>query len=1139
MRRVRILTAWGIAAAAAGMMLAGAAIGQPQGDPLADNFRNPPDTAKPWLWWQWINGNVTKDGIHLDLEWMKRVGLGGTVVTDVAIGVPPLMDHRIKSLSPEWWDTVGYAASESARLGLSLTFYSSPGWSETAAPWVKPEEAMKKVVWSETRVSGPGRFTGTIAQPPSVPGPFLDVAGSLAPIKLPHVDIPGAKPDLQMSPLNPVFYRDIKILAYRAPAGDVAIAELHPKITSNAGPLDAGMLMDGLLSKKQALPGAAPGRPVWVQYAFDTPQTMHALTLNIGNGNLFSVSSIPNGDVESSNDGQNWKTLARLPGIYNDSGPQTTYAFAPTKARFFRVVFADVPRNPMAVFGAPGLTHYDIGELRFEPGARVNRFEEKAGYGVTFDYETLGTPDSGPGAAIPAAGIIDLTSKLKPDGTLDWTVPPGNWIVLRLGYALTGAVNVSATVEGLGLEVDKMKRDHVSAFLHGYIDPLLAAVGPNSGKQGLRGIFADSWEAARENWTDDMIAEFRRRRGYDPTPYLPTLAGMVVGSADASDRFLWDFRRTIADLVAQNHYGTIHDYLNQRGLSFSAEAVGVKIKTVADSLQAKAYTDMPVGEFWLVPPGGTPAPFHTSDIREAASAAHVYGQNLVGAEAFTIAPFVVDSWAISPWNAKWLADRNLALGVNRFEISTGVHQPFAEGHKPGITLGPFGQFFTRNATWAEEAGPWVSYLARSSYMMQQGRAVSDIAYFYGEGAPIAAPYWEPLKPEVPEGYAYDYVSADAIIGLTSVKDGRIVLPSGQSYRVLVLPDKTDRMTLPLLQKIHDLVAAGAVLVGPRPTASPGLAPDDSKIRALADQIWGGKASDLAAGRAFGKGRVYSGAGIADILAKLGQAPDFDYAKPEPDSNIVWAHRATSDGDIFFVANQVERAETVDVSFRTAGKMPELFRPDTGETAPAGFRIENGRTKMRLTFDPYGSVFVVFRKPATMSSLVVPENVVTTAGTIGGAWDIDFPPNWGAPARAKLEGLQSWTDNAVAGIKYFSGTATYTKDIDAPESWFKSGARMVLDLGSVRDIAEVAVNGRPLGIVWKPPYRVDVTDALKRGHNHLEIKVTNNWANRMIGDVESAPAQPFTYSTGFPYRHGAKLVPSGLLGPVTVLTVADH
>jgi len=1124
-----------------------AGTGQGGNDAMELAFKEPPQSARVRVWWHWMSGNVTKEGITADLEWMKRVGLGGVQHVEADLGTAQYVDTPLKLLSPGWRDAFHFAAAECDRLGLDMTTNISPGWSECGGPWVKPEEAMKKVVWSETRVEGPRKFVGKIDLPPSVNGTFQTLERPREVIEPPEMAA-GAKPWTKPTPAPyPTHYADTAVVAYRLPEGDVLMADLHPKVTSSGGNIDLASLTGSDLNKTVALTFPEEGKPAWVQFEFAQSFRTRAFSISIQGGESSSGGGgMPDGEVQASQDGTNFVTLVNLPGPAQAAAPLRTFSFPETTARFYRVMLRPGPGPapwwiPASATDIPAmrmpapLKEFRIAALVFHSSARVNRWEEKAGFGAMFEYDSVPTPPVPSAAAIPRASVLDLTSRMTNDGSLEWDVPEGNWVILRMGYSLTGATIHPAPPDETGYEVDKLSRKYVESYLHGWVDPLAETLGPEFGKT-FKYFLMDSWEAGLQNWTDDMLNEFQARRGYDAKPYLPVLTGRVVESADVSDRFLWDLRRTIADLVAECFYGVTDDFLRQRRLQVFAEAAGVGFPMIQDALQNKGRVDIPMGEFWTVAKKGVHRPEYHADIREASSAVHIYGKKLVGAESFTAA--LTGDWG-PPSTLKELADYNLALGVNCFCIASSVHQPFVEGHKPGFTLSIYGQHFTRNITYAEQAGPWMTYLARNSYMLRQGLFVGDLAYFYGEGAPVAVPYWENVKPEPPEGYAYDYLNVEVLLTRMSLENGRLVLPDGMSYRVLVLPDTLNRLMPPVLRKIRDLVVAGATVVGPKPTNSPSLTnypAADDEIRALANEVWGDCDGRTITEHACGKGKVYWGKSLQEVMEAVKTTPDFEYTRPNLDTSLVYIHRHSADADIYFVANRRERVEDLEVSFRVEGKEAELWHPDTGEIEPAEYKIENGRTTVPLRLDPWGSVLVVFRLPAASPSRSLPHPVRTVLTTVEGSWDVGFPPNWGAPTTIHLESLTSWTKHSDEGVKYFSGTATYTKEIEARQEWFRPGAKLVLDLGDVREFAEVSVNGKPLGIIWKPLFQMDVTSALKPGRNHLEVKITNLWQNRLVGDQQPSAKKKYTFITFQHYTAETPLLDSGLLGPVRLFAV---
>jgi hypothetical protein len=1082
---------------------------QDAGDALRRDFMNPPESAKPRVWWHWMSGNITKEGIKADLEWMKRVGIGGFQNFDAGLNTPQIVEKRLVYMTPEWKDAFKYAATLADELGLEMAIAGSPGWSESGGPWVTPAQAMKKYVWSETRVEGGRPFTGILPKPPSTTGQYQNQAGGRG---------GGAA---SQAPRE--FYADSAVVAYRQPEGESRLFSAPAKVTSSGGPFNLADLTDGDLAKATLLPAAPVDQKAWIQIEYPTPQTVYGLTLVTGGRGGRGGGGASNLELEASEDGQQFRTVAAIPG------GARTIATPLATARFFRVSIRSLPqpaaRGGTGGVGAPpgapqaqpaATAGIQVAELVLHGVSPVHRFQEKAGFSAATGIYNLATPSIPAGDTIGKDGVIDLTSKMRPDGTLDWTPPAGNWTILRMGYSLTGARNSPASPEATGLEVDKLSRTHVKAYFDNYLGQYKDTVGPLMGKRGLQYVITDSWEAGVQNWTDDMIAEFTKHRGYDMHPWLPVLAGHIVESAEASDRFLWDFRKTIADLTAENHYDQLTTLLCERDMGRYTESHESGRAFIADGMDVKRNAAVPMSAMWTAGPSQATERYD-ADVRESASVAHIYGQNLVAAESLTAGS---GAWSFSPETLKPTADRLMAMGLNRFVIHTSVHQP-SNDKIPGLGLGQFGQWFTRHETWAEQAKVWTTYLARSCFMLQQGKFAADIIYYYGEDSNITALFGN-RPPEIPAGYSFDYVNADALVNRLAVTNGQITTATGMNYRVLGLDANSRHMSLAVLRKIRDLVNAGAVVVGPKPLDSPSQSDDQAEFKAIADQLWGA---------GIGKGKVFGSQTVAEALASLQAAPDFEYGKPRQDTSLFFVHRKLADGDLYWINNRNARGELLDASFRMAGKAPEFWHADTGVIEPASYRIENGRTIVPLRLEPNDAVFVVFRRAAAAPSRTLPLPAETKLDMMQGSWDVAFQPNRGAPARISLDSLSSWSIHADAGVKYFSGTATYTKTFQAPADWFKTGAKLWLDLGDVKNIAEVSVNGKPLGILWKTPFRVDVTSALKAGANALEIKVTNLWVNRLIGDQQPDVTKKFTYTAQQFYRADSPLLPSGLLGPV--------
>jgi len=683
--------------------------------------------------------------------------------------------------------------------------------------------------------------------------------------------------------------------------------------------------------------------------------------------------------------------------------------------------------------------------------------------------------------------------------------------------------------------VDKLNRAHVKAYFSNYIDQYQDATRGMMGKRGLRYVITDSWEAGTLNWTDGMAEEFEKRRGYSLISWLPALTGHIVKNAKASDHFLWDFRQTIADLTVENHYDQLTTLLHERGMGRYTESHEGDRVLIADGMAIKRTADIPMSATWT--PKKVDDDYiktsYKADVRESASVAHIYGQNLVAAESMTTNGVTgSNAWSWSPESLKPTADMELASGLNRFVIHCSVHQPVFD-KIPGLGLGPYGQWFTRNDTWAEEATPWISYLARSSYMLQQGQFVADVAYFYGEDNNITSLFKDRL-PDIPPSYNYDFVNSDILLNVLSVNQKRqIVTPSGMSYRLLALDPNARYMSLSVLRKINQLVESGAVVAGEKPLGSPALNDDETEFNTIADRLWANAKGE----NIVGQGKVYGGHTVAEVLALLQVVPDFEYTKPLSDTELLFVHRKLKNVDIYWVNNRNHRAEDLETSFRVVGKVAERWNPETGAIETVSYSTNKTQTKVSLHLEPNDAQFIVFRKKAAQPVFQQSKPTERELSGISDAWKVCFQPNRGAPAEMVFDKLTSWSENANKGVKYFSGTASYTQTIQASTDWFKSGTQLWLDLGSVKNLAEVIVNGQSLGIVWKAPFCVNVTHALKSGENRLEVKVTNLWVNRLIGDQQADTKTPVAYTTQAFYQANSPLLPSGLLGPVKLIGIS--
>jgi hypothetical protein len=1190
-------------------------------DQLEAGFRRPPPSARPWVYWFPLDGNISSNGITLDLEAMARVNIGGVLYMETEQGTPR---GPAAFGGPLWRDLFKHLCAEARRLGLQVNVNNDAGWCGSGGPWITPELSMQRLVWTETPVSGPKQFTGVLSQPQAVKD----------------------------------FYRDIAVFAFPATASNYVIPHLAGKSAS---------------------------------------------------------------------------TTEQIP--------------------------------------------------------------------LSATYEILP-----PAATVPREKIVELTSRCNPSGQLTWDVPAGDWILLRLGHTTTGKDNHPAPLAGRGLECDKLSKAAAEAAFAGLMKKVIAdsksLVGEN---KTLVSTHIDSWEVGSQNWTPKFREEFRRLRGYDPFPFLPVIAGHVVDSLEISERFLWDVRMTVSDLLLENYAGHFRELAHRHGIRLSIEAYDGE---PADDLTYAGRADEPMAEFWSWARFGA-----AYSCTEMASAAHVYGRKVLGAEAFTATD--AEKWQGYPGNIKDLGDWAFCEGVNRFVFHRYALQPWTDV-RPGISMGPWGLHYERTQTWWEQSRAWHEYLARCQFLLQQGLFVADLCFLAPETSPQR--FKSPVKTGYDRpGYNFDACPPEVLLTRMRVRDGRLVLPDGMSYRWLVLP-QVETMTPVLLRKIKELVAAGATVVGAPPAKSPSLSEYpkcDEEIKQLTLELWGNHEppAELTS-HPYGKGRIFWGgefrsplsspepaarplgmaqwiwrnegnpasaapvgqryfrrlftladgsrvvsatlamtvdnsfecwvngqpAGAGDdfthiyqtkitsllkpgtnviavaavngadspnpagfigllridygaghvvevptdsgweaaekvpenwtisvvpaegwapamLLGPLGMAPWGEIANeltakdPIPDVNILcrllekegvpadfrsqtrnagqplrYIHRVIDGTDLYFVANKNSQTEKTLCSFRVRGRRPELWWPDSGRLErPAVYDEADGLTRLPLQLEPYGSVFVIFRKGATAEkdrivsvsrggeprldtawksespalgadqSSTHPSigavnltrdakghlellgfekgayTLKTAAGRsrtaeigtlpapfdISGPWEVRFAQNGGAPERVTFEKLISWPDHADHGVKYFSGCATYLKSLDLTPALLGPGRELYLDLGKVAVMAEVKLNGKDLGILWKAPYRVNITAAAQVGSNQLEVKVVNLWINRQIGDEQlpedsdrnpngtlkswppwlqagqRSPTGRYAFTSWRLWKKSDPLVESGLLGPVTV------
>ena len=774
------------------------------------------------------------------------------------------------------------------------------------------------------------------------------------------------------------------------------------------------------------------------------------------------------------------------------------------------------------------------------------------------------------GAAMPSAqDVVDLTAKMEPDGTLEWDAPAGQWTVLRFGCTLDNPRSP-----------DFFRKDALDHHLKETVEKLMPSEKGQVGKTWTHMHF-DSWENGQQTWTPDFVAEFRTRRGYDPTPWLPVLAGIPIESAALSDRFLHDYRRTISDLYVENHFAHWTERLHAMGLQFTTQGSYGWASPIADSLRINGVVDQPQGEIWQpqrhplsgklqsrqfnihkVAKDDPLAPRNLSfglglnPIRLVASGAHIYDKPVCSAEVFTSyydlpglshyteTPETPVAYRLSdvPSDLRTTADRAFCDGLQHVAFHVYSLQP-ADNEGTMQAWSDLGLHFNRNMTWWNQARAFTDYLARCSALLQRGKFVADFAYWTGDGMPYECPDRRAMRPALPPGCNTDLVNTDVLLHRLSVRDGQLCLPDGISYRYLVLPPTQEKVEPGSLRRIQELVEAGAtVLLGARPVSAIGLTgyPEcDAEVRDLAETLWGPADKPAPKIRTLGKGRLITGMSPAEILKADAVAEDLQIADWE---SFDWIHRRDGETDIYFVSNQSDEPRKVNATFRVSGTTPEWWDPfDGSHRALPEFKEKDGVTSIPLEFAPRQSAFVVFSRDSKEPDRFAGRNFpsLQAVETLHGPWQVSFDPQRKGPGEVVFDTLQDWSTRPEDGIKYYAGTATYRKTFDLPKGIKPGSGPLYLDLGTVKDLAEVRLNGQKLGVVWTDPWRVEISQAVKPSGNVLEIEVTNQWPNRLIGDARCKNEPPLIKSNLPPQNPDQPLLPSGLLGPVTIWSAVSE
>lgn len=1087
-------------------------------------WTSPPEESKSWVFWYWMQGAVSKEGITADLEAMKYAGIAGAYLMPIK-GVPekPFITPIVEQLSPLWWEMVDHAFKEADRLGLKIGFHICDGFALAGGPWITPELSMQKVVWKQTNIKGGKTINQILPQPESYKG----------------------------------YYKDIAIFAYPTPQGEgISTETIKPKVTTNIPDIDPQFL-----ANKDSKETFRSESPCWIQYTFDQPFTCRTIQVKSPPRNLQGQRLT----IEASDDGIHFRKIVQLvpprQGWQNDDFPMTS-SIPTTTARYFRFLYDKSGTEPGAedLDAAKWKQSLKINSIWLSSETRIHQYEAKNG--STWRVSSRTTKDQIPtNLCINKKELIDISQYVDKDGRLNWNAPKGDWTILRMGHTSTGHTNATGG-KAAGLECDKFNPEAIRLQFNSWFGKAVEVAGKDLASRVLKVFHVDSWECGSQNWSSNFRDEFKQRRGYDIYNYLPVMAGIPIENTETSERILYDIRQTISELVVDKFYAVLKQEANAKGSQFSAECVSPTM--LSDGTMHYKNTDLPMGEYWLQ----SPTHDKPNDVLDAISGAHIYEKNIIQAESFTQLRTMFDE---HPAILKTLQDRHYALGINRLSYHVFVQNPWLD-RQPGMTLDGIGLYFQRDQTWWKLGRAWVDYAQRCQALLQFGKPVVDIAVFMGEELPRRAILPDRLVPFLPgifgqekveqekqrlanvgeptrqmpvgvnhsanitgaadwvnalRGYQYDSFNPDVLLNYAKVENNRIVLPNGMSYGALVIPGEhamqpnPERMSNEVANKIKEFSSKGLPILisDDLPSETLGYTQENQKIR-------------------WDNNKLIKLPYTQETFAPIGIERDFivtesgsiEYAK-----DIAYTHRQGNGTDIYFIANQQDTQRNIKVSLRVGGKTPELWNPVTGNiSTDITWSIENNRTNVDLKLDANESVFIVLQVSTDKKSNQIKSTQVQAPVTITTPWQIQFDENSrGLKESITFTELTDWSKHENEQIRYYSGSAIYRNSFKLNPD---NKTRYYLELDEVYNLAEIKVNGKSCGIIWTKPYKVEITDALKSGNNTLEISVANTWANRIMGDEDFGAEKDDNKKiwTNARYRMSEKkLVKSGLVGSVKI------
>lgn len=1061
---------------------------------LQEGFIVPHDTNNVWCYYYWINDDISKVGVTKDMEAMKEFGIGGILIGNIN---PALTDGRVPLFSDEWWDVSIHAVNEGHRLGIEVGFFNCPGWSQSGGPWISHDKAMRYLIYTEARVQGPGTVGIQLEQP---------------------------KPTLRINNYRPFLpgedeYEDTYVVAFRTiEAENRKLSSLNARIASVPAVANIESLIDRDLSNA-ALFDVSRDATYTITIQADEPITARSLVIHPANPNFkcqVDIQALVDGAYKPLRSFEFDRSNTRVNVGPITHGPLAIALPETTSSEFQLIVHGLTSNAAKAGFAEIVITEALVLEEYVEKTLGKMHPTPLPSFD-SYLWETH--PDPGI-SELTIEEVIDISQYMDGEGNLNWDVPEGKWTILRMGMTPTGTQNHPAAPQGTGYEVDKANEALAREHFEQFIGEIIKRV-PKESLPALKYVIADSYEMGPQNWTDGFKERFMQKFGYNPVTYLPVFSGRIVGSAEESERFLWDLRRAVADDVAYEYVGGLRKISNEHNLQLWLENYG-HWGFPSEFLMYGGQSDLVSGEYWNE---GT---LGDIECKSASSAAHIYGKPIVSAEAWTAGQ---QSYRRHPALLKRRGDWSLTEGINHHVLHVYIQQPDDE-RVPGVNAW-FSTEFNRHNTWFDQGKIWVDYIRRCQQLLQQGKYAADVLYFIGEDVPKMT---GTRDPELPDGYSYDYVNAEVILQRMSVKDGRLMFPDGLNYGLLVLP-QINTMRPEVLAKIEELVKQGAAVLGPRPDHSPslqGYPQSDALVREMAKRMW--VESDYESGkliRRYGKGYIMDGLELQEALDVVMIPRDLDLGADVP---VLWTHRTLAGMEIYFLTNQGNTTVSFEPSFRFQGMKPQLWDAVTGEIRLLNeYTVKDGRISVPIRMDALQSWFVVFtnRENETTSkgyaqNFPDPKAIVT----IDGSWTVEFlNKDIGPRESVFLSQLSDWTASADERVRYYSGTAVYKTTFEVIQ--IPEGGHLYLNLGDVGVMARATVNGVKAGGAWIAPFRIPVDGLLQEGENTLEVEVVNTWRNQLVRDAALPEEERYTWTIISDARPDEALQSSGLKGPVSI------